>query len=442
MVCFRRPLLSVVCASLVFAPAVVLTRAAGPEPKLEELLEQNHSLLLQVQNQQKQIDELRRRLDAMNGPGTPPARMRPPREAEAREPAPVLRSVREIRLSAEAGLAFFSSGRQGAFPNSEFRVDDAKIFVEAPVWRNVYFFTGLELTTREANDEFLHVGELYADVEDVLAAGRTWTLSLRVGRFNIPFGEEYQRRNVMDNPLITHSVADIWGIDEGVQAYGKLGPLTYNIAVQNGGHKTLRDFNKDKAVTVRLGFAPTPALHVSASGYRSGKLDAVNDPLSEIWFSGQFFRPLGPAATTRTYQASLFELDAAWQWKEGHFKATGGTAWFDDDSTTADYSRRLHFYSFELQQQMTAKLYGAARYSEVRAPRGYPLAGLGDGGRFFFNPFATPTTDLHRLSLGLSWRFAEPVIWKLEYSWENGRLTNGVPRDQEDLLATELALKF
>ena len=40
---------------------------------------------------------------------------------------------------------------------------------------------------------------------------------------NLPFGEEYQVRNAIDNPLVTHSLSDVWGIDEGVQVYGTLG---------------------------------------------------------------------------------------------------------------------------------------------------------------------------------------------------------------------------
>ena len=331
-----------------------------------------------------------------------------------------MRAAREIRVSGEAGLAFFSSGPDGAFPNAEFRVDDAKIFLEAPVWKNVYFFTGLELVTREVNDEYFHVGDLYADMEDVLKSGRDYSLSLRVGRFGIPFGEEYQYRNVMDNPLIMHSEADIWGIDEGIQAYGTLGRFQYNLAVQNGGHKTLHVYNKDKSVTFRIGFDPIKSLHLSASAHRTGKLDAANDGLSEIWFSNAFFRALGSAATTKTFEANLYELDAIWRWKEGHFQATGGIADFDDDSTAADNSRHMSYYSFEAMQQLTGKFYGAARYSEVRAPEGYPLVGLGNAGTYFYNPFGPRTTDLQRFTAGVGYRFDLPLVWKLEYSWETG----------------------
>ncbi len=419
----------------------------APSQEFEVLKTQNQTLQDQVEKQQRQIDELRRRLDGLQiKPSGEPAPQRAPTEQapeiSARGDQPVLHSGREIRVSGEAGLVFFSSGPDGAFPNAEFRVDDARLFFEAPVWKNVYFFTGLELTTREAADEYFHVGELYADVEDVLTAGRHYTLNLRAGRFNVPFGEEYQYRNVMANPLITHSAADIWGIDEGVQAYGTLGHVLYNLAVQNGGHKTLHDYNKDKSVTVRLGFDPTHFLHLSASAHHTGKLDAVNDGLSEIWFSNGFFRALGTPATTRTFAATLYELDVIGRWKKGHFQATAGEARFDDDSSASDDSRHLTFYSFELMQQLTRKLYGATRYSKIRADKGYPIVGLGNAGEYFYNRFEPRTTDLNRFSAGLGYQFDLSLIWKLEYSWESGHLVGGAPRGDADTLATELGLKF
>lgn len=417
----------------------------GKDPQLDEMRVQNRHLQQQVQQQQQQIDELRQRLDAMQNAGGRPAPeatpVRPEPEATVRMEAPALRAAKEIRVSGEAGLAFFSSGREGVFPNSEFRVDDAKIFLEAPVWRNVYFFTGMELATRESGDGNFHLGELYADFEDVVSAGHNQGLSVRVGRFNVPFGEEYQNRSVMTNPLITHSVADIWGIDSGVQLYGSIGRFQYNFAVQNGGLDSLRDYNRDKSLTARLSLAPVKSLHLSASAHRTGRLDVNNDFFSNLWFGGGFFGSLGSPATTRTFQATMFEFDAAWQWQGSRIRATAGTARYDDDDTTADNSRRLHYYSLEAVQQLTEKLYGAARYSAVRSSAGgYPLVGLGDFGEYYFG--SPPTEKLNRLSLGLGYRFAEPLTWKVEYSWENGRLVNGESRDDENMLSTEVGLKF
>lgn len=418
-----------------------MTLAGEVTPQdLGDLLAQNRNLQQQVQQQQKQIDELRQRLDAMQNASVrhepEVTQPRPEPETPARAGSLVSGAVHEIRVSGETGLAFFSSGSDGAYPKSEFHLDEARIFLEAPVWKNVYFFTGLELATREAGDGYLQVGELYADIEDVLASGRDQRLSLRIGRFNIPFGEEYQYRNVMTNPLITHSVADIWGYDTGVQLYGSLGRLQYNLAVQNGG------INKDKSLTARLSFEPVKSLHLSASAHRTGKVDVSEDVFSQIWFGGAFFGALNPAATTRTFEASLFELDAAWRWKEGHVRATGGTAQFDENNATVDNSRRLRYYSLEAVQQIVDRLYGAARYSEVRAPGGYRLMGEGKAGKYFYNPYAPLTTSLQRLSIGVRYQFGPPLVWKLEYSWERGHLAQGLVRDAEDLFSTEIGLEF
>jgi hypothetical protein len=226
-----------------------------------------------------------------------------------------------------------------------------------------------------------------------------------------------------------------------VQLYGSLGGFQYNLAVQNGGISGLHDFNKDKSVTARLGFSPVKSLHLSASAHRTGKLDVTNDFFSNLWFGGGFFGSLGLPATTRTFQASLLQVDAAWRWQDGQLTASAGTARYEDDDTTADNSRRFHYYSLEVMQHLSEKLYGAARYSEMRVSGGgFPLVGLGDFGEYSF--VSPPTEKLHRLTLGLGYRFGEPLLWKLEYSWENGRLINGASRDDENMLSTEIALKF
>jgi hypothetical protein len=432
MACFPRFLSRVLSAGLALVPGLAVAQTAGQDSELAAIREQNRLLQHQVQQQQKQIDELRTRLDTLQE-SVP---------AAARAPVATRSVAGSVRIGAETGLAFFSSGDDGVFPNAEFRVDDAKLFIEAPVWKNVYFFGGLEIATREANDEFFHTGELYLDAEGVLTGGRNHSLSLRVGRFYLPFGEEYQERGVMTNPLITHSLADVWGIDEGVQAYGSFGVLQYNLAVQNGGHKTLHDFDADKAVTLRLALQPTPQLRLSVSAMRTGDLNAANDGMSETWFANAFFRALGPLATTRTFAAELQEADVAWKWGSGQLKAAAGWVHFDDDSTSGDFSRRMRYHSVEARQDLGPKLFGAARYSAIDAPGGYPLAGNGNAGKYFYNPFAPLTKDLQRLSLGLGYRFAEPLVWKIEYTWETGHLVSGVKRNDEDMLSSILGLKF
>src|SRR5206468_8015250 len=103
-----------------------------------------------------------------------------------------------------------------------------------------------KLLTREANAESFQLGELYVDFENVSGAwGARGLLGLRAGRINIPFGEEYLVRGPVANPLVSHSLSDIWGVDEGLEAYGRVGPLHYVAAIQNGGTSRLHDFNAD-----------------------------------------------------------------------------------------------------------------------------------------------------------------------------------------------------
>jgi hypothetical protein len=407
----------------------------------------NRQLQEQVKSQQSQIDELRERIGDLNEAGERQAARLGELRDEVMSPVePLPRSsfnvAREIRISGEVGLGYFDGGPQGQFPNGEFRADDVKLYLETPIWQDTYFFAELDLVTREANDEFLHMGEVYVDFENISGrlGGPDRLLNLRVGRFDIPFGEEYQRRGVMDNPLISHSLSDIWGVDEGIELYGSAGTFSYVVAIQNGGHKTLREYDSDKALTARLGYRPNRWLQFGASALRTGDLTTTGDSLSEVWFGGGFFKPLGPAATTTNFEARLYELDAAVNWDTGAIRAAGGWVRFDDNDSTADNARKLNYYYIEATQRVAERLQGAVRYSRIDAGLGYPLVGLGDFGTFLFR---SPQTDeLWRLSLGLGYQFADPLILKFEYTFENGRQINGQKRDDEDLFAAEIGLKF
>lgn len=414
---------------------------------VRELIEQNRKLQQQVAAQQQEIEKLSAEM----------AEMRQSNKRHDEE----LKTLREstdtataeqstpgagdsvIRLSAEAGLAFFETGTRGQFPKAEFRVDDAKIFLEAKVWDDIYTVTEIDLLTRESSNEDTYLGAMYADVENV---GSRWigehVANVRVGRFAIPFGEEYQVRGVMDNPLISHSLSDVWGFDEGVELYGSKGKLSYVFAVQNGGYGRLHDYNADKSVTGRLGYDPLGWLHLSASAMRTGALSAKQDTLSEIWFGNGFFRAIGPAATTQTFHAELYEFDGVGRWKTGHVAAAVGLAHFNDDAPAAHDVRNLHYWYVEAEQEILAGLYGVMRYSTIRVPNGYPLIGFGNAGAYFYSPASPLTENLKRLSLGLGYRIAPPVVLKLEYSLERGETVTGIDRDYEDFFSTELGLKF
>jgi hypothetical protein len=414
---------------------------------MQVLLEQNRVLQAQVRTQQKTIDELTAQTgELLKASARHERELRDLQEGvrgdRGRAGAPVAANrQREVRIAGEAGLAFFKTGRDGQFPKDEFRADDPVISVEAPVLKDVYFFAEMKLLTRETNVENFQLGEIYADFESVSAAwGAPGLLGVRVGRINIPFGEEYLVRGPVANPLISHSLSDIWGVDEGLEAYGRLGALHYVFAVQNGGVSRLRDHNADKSLTARVGWEARPWLHLSGSAMRTGELASIADNLSEVWFANGFFRAIGPVARTGRFQAALWQADARTQWKGGSLLASLGRADYKDSDPVVDNTRRMRFGHVELVQNLGNRLYGAARYSEIRAPRGYPLAGWGNMGRYFFSPLLTER--LRRLSVGVGYRFGDPLVVKFEYAWETGRTVTGLARGNEDFLGGEVGMRF
>lgn len=343
-----------------------------------------------------------------------------------------------MRLSGEGGAAFFRSGSAGQFPNSEFRVDEARLFVEAPIWDETYFFTELNLIQREDNTEPLKLGELYVDFENV---SRLWNkdglVNLRLGRLDIPFGEEYMVRDVINNPLITHSLSDFWGVDEGMEVYGGYKKFNYVLAVQNGGHPTLRDYNSDKSVTARVSYDPMPKLHLSLSGMRTGGLDVQGDRLSELWFGNGFIRSIGAAGAT-VFSGDVFEGDVHYRLPKGHIKAAGGYLRYRDNAEPNN-RRHVYYYYVEGMQHVTRRFYVAGRWSQIIAPNGFPIVGNGTFSDYFYN---NPTEDIWRLSLGGGWKFSENLVAKAEYMLENGQTVTGKRRDQANMLSTEIVFKF
>jgi hypothetical protein len=181
-------------------------------------------------------------------------------------------------------------------------------------------------------------------------------------------------------------------------------------------------------------------MHLSASAMRTGHVSASSDSLSALWFADEFFRAIGPLGQTSNFDANLLEGDAAVKWKSGTLKVAGGLVQFSDNFPGADDTRRMDYFSVEATQHITESIYGALRFSGIDAAKGYPLAGQGSAGEYFFGDILTKNLD--RLSFGIGYQFAPPVLFKIEYSEEWGQTTLGAHRDKEDIFSTELGVRF
>ncbi|HSU52634.1 MAG TPA: hypothetical protein VLT36_01095 [Candidatus Dormibacteraeota bacterium] len=431
-------------AALVGARSLCAQEGVDTRGAIEALKQQNEALQQQLREQKSLIDSLNARMNSVQEARAERSKdmadlhKQMEQATEGAKPAPSSTPGKVI-ISGEGGAGYFQTGSEGMFPKGDFRLDEAKLFLETPIWNEVYFFGEINLRTREMSDVTVRLGEAYIDFEDV---SKLWNqeriLNIRLGRMDIPFGEEYIYRDAIDNPLITHSLSDIWGIDEGVEVYGSIRQFSYAVAVQNGG-SSYRDFESDKSVAGRLSLDPATWLHFSVSGMRTGNLKQPDDLWSALYFGNGWFVPLDPAHTTK-FHAEIAEGDLELKFPHGYLKAFGGYAHYNDNDATADNGRDIYYYAVEGKYDLCRKLYAAARFSEVFADDGYPISGNGDMGQYLFS--GVLTKELWRLSLGLGYRFSDNLLFKGEYSFERGKQIGGESRDHEDLFAVMAAYRF
>jgi hypothetical protein len=409
------------------------------------LQKQNEQLQQQLQKQQQLIDALTKKVTEIQDVSRNRDRELTDLKAAVNEEnsAPATSAIGKafgkLDISGEGGIAFFQSQEKGQFPKGQFRIDEARFFFEAPVWKDVYFFSEVDLATRESTSLNLNVGELYLDWQHVLRPlGADRLLNIRAGRLYIPFGEEYQERFAIDNPLISHSVSDIWGTDDGIELYGSAGRLQYVLAVQSGGVATSQDWTGDKSISGRVSYEPAKWLHLSVSGMRTGDLDANRDALSALWFGNGFVRSIGGAGTDR-FQANLVEGDVKLKLPWVQLKGAGGYLGYGDNDPAGHNHRDLYYYYLEGVHDFTREFYSAARFSEAFVHRGFPIVGGAPMSSYLFGPL---TSEYWRLSLGLGYRFSPKLVVKAEYSLNHGQEAVGGTLNREDLFSLEAAYKF
>jgi Phosphate-selective porin O and P len=399
--------------------------------QVQLLREQNAMLQQQLQKQGESLDALTQKVQGLEAASTE-------HENEASENSTSAKSgfnFGKVVLSGEGGVGFQKTGPQGFSPNSSFTVQEARLFLEAPVWKEVYFYSEVDLATPENNNAQVNLGELYVDFENVSQLwGHDDQLNVRVGKMNIPFGEEYLTRHAIDNPLIVNSVSDLWGYDPGLEIYGALGNWSYVVAVQNGDGNGVQDDNDDKSMAGRISFDPNKTWHFSVSGMRTGNVNAQS--MSAEWFANGFFQSINSSATT--FHVNAVELDMTARWGSGYVKAFGGYAQYGDNDPISGNGRDIFYYSAEVVQSLPKNFYAVTRFSETISANGYPIMGNGNPAHYF----SALTTDLWRLSLGLGYRFSDRLIIKTEYAFEGGQQVNGDPRNEENYFGTEVAFKF
>jgi len=364
--------------------------------------------------------------------------------------------TRRVRLSGSANGGYYAGADDSPFHDTNFQVWDARFFLDAdlgrdvvigerPIFRNLglSFEWNLVRLGELQND----VGELYVDFQGV--AGQSW-LNFQVGRFYIPFGENYLRfgKNYRDNPFITNTVGGPWWWDEGVRIYGSAldGRLGWVASVSDGETDFAEDGDRDPQGTLKVYGRPTSWLYLSASVLGSGGIGSEDDPAQGApWLGEAWARQFGAWADVPNFVDGVAvpnagpELDHTWMAGVDAVLTheTFGRLWlayglYDIDAGASLYDRRLHYWIAEWVLQ------GRALAPELTpfylALRGSGLGTYDDGEGYLLDFRQADTIGYNAQSLAvfsfaLGWHVNRHVTIRGEYSHQELELVRGVPRE-------------
>jgi len=151
---------------------------ADTKEQVRELLQQNQSLQEQLKQQKEMIDALTKKVSDIQEGNAQQSRKMEDLQGEMKDAPTQSKSPGswsgDVRISGEGGVGFFASGSEGMYPHNEFRIDEARLFLEGPVWDpgQVYFYTEINMATREEPDVQLRLGEAYLDFENLSRFGK------------------------------------------------------------------------------------------------------------------------------------------------------------------------------------------------------------------------------------------------------------------------------
>jgi hypothetical protein len=361
---------------------------------------------------QQELQRLRERVEALERQRVEPAHATPEVDLSGAEVASISGSrsddasthpwYEKIRISGYGAFGYYDSGDGGGVPNGSFLVKEASLFIDAQPWEHVGFYSETWITRYLFdNGSGFTVGELYVKFTDLFGTEDGARLGIKLGRIDVPFGEDYLRMDAVDDPLISLSAADPWAIDEGVEAYGRASSLRWQVAATNSNIAFGADDKSSKLFAGKLACDVSPNLYLSASALTSGKTQ-----VSSIWFGRGLITPVGlfagsgaGATPSSAVSSTLWEADARGSWRDATLALQVGGAFIDDQVDTFD--RHLLWLAVEPSLRITPALSAHLRYSEIGtddSSEGYLFEGdiFGSG-----NAFGYDTHRMQRMTGGV-----------------------------------------
>jgi hypothetical protein len=458
------------------------------DTQIEELKKKTEAQDLLIQEQQKTIQNLTDRMteleqklnrQAPSQPPSPPAAPAssgtvhpgvrvdltaeeypslPLQESGAASPGSVLESPwwKNIRLSGYGAAGFVETGKNANQKHGSFLNYEGQLLVDAKVWEDIYYFQKIQLARVGEDPESIHVEELYINLKDVfktLFKNEGKNVGIKLGRMDVPFGEDYLTQHVMDNPLITLSAPFPYGQDEGVLVYSHNPNFNWIASVMKGNDDRVTDDTNSKSVSLKLYGNPAPYLYLSGSFMRNGQSGN-----SALEFDGSHLDPVGQggldsslgASQSKAVNAYSYEADAKYILGfDRYVKLQYGYTQVDDKE--AAFSRGIHYFQIEPKWNFGPRFknrwYVVGRFSAIGTfndGKGYSFDGepFADGN----TAFGFDTKILYRYAVGLGFMPNPSLLFKLEYSIDDFRLIRSSDKeggsDGRDFVGLETAVKF
>ena len=339
---------------------------------------------------------------------------------------------------------YFDTQAGGARPDGALGIQAATLFFDVGVRDVASAFVELRMDYfQESGNNEVGIGEAYIRVDDVLGDDEHGGLGLKVGRFDLAFGEWYLLEDPNKNRMIGFPVAMPYRWDEGVQLFADRGDWGFAASLTEGSFDRQSQAGIGPAAALRLHARPCDDLYVSASGLYVH--EAATTPLC---FSGWVVTPVvggaSGASPSTAVRSTFGSLDAMWQASDTvHVQASAGVGVVDDPVSAFD--RTFYWWMFEPSWRFAPRWQLTGRWSGVGTFDGQE--GYSFEGRPYGNGLASYGDDLmamQRIAAGISHDLAQELVFKVEVGFDHlrGTTLSGLPNDTRVFTAAELVLSF
>ena len=420
--------------------------------KLNERIEHQEQI---INAQQKTIDLLLKRVNELESKmedTSASSSPNPSQRVELKDQTPVYPSpppeehvlakpwYENIQISGFGAAGFIGTGGNGHKQHGSFLNYEATLNIDAKVWEDIHYFHELQtIRLGDENTQTIRTGESYLHFKDIaktLFNKSNSSLGIKLGRMDIPFGEDYLVQDAPANPLITLPAAFPNWFDEGIIVHGDYKGIGCIFSVMDGNNTRASDDNNDKSVSLKLFGNPFERLYLSGSIFRNGE-----SPQAALRLGGSQIVPVGTgnfpstagSSGSGTVDTMAYEFDAKYLVGEDRYlKSQFGHLWIDDDNDIFD--RDIYYFQLEpkwnLGPRFENKWYLVGRLSAISTfndKKGY----LFDGHPFAQGDtaFGYDTKALYRYALGIGYKPNPRTLIKSEYSLDDFRLINNSAKE-------------